>query len=79
MKEEGRKWKEGGKRNERKNGSCRTRKKMCRSGSKRFGSFPYLEKKIAGLPFLLLPSSFNSRNIKAESTPGQLLILEDTV
>lgn len=37
------------------------------------------EKKIAGLPFLLLPSSFNSRNIKAESTPGQLLILEDTV
>ena len=31
MKEEGGRWKEGGRQNKRKNGRCRTRKKMCRS------------------------------------------------
>lgn len=84
MKEEGRKWKEGGRWNKRKNGSCRTRKKMSQ-WQRGLALFHAWKKKKAGLPFLLLllsSSSFNSRNLKAEGTPGRLcgrFFLEDTL
>lgn len=51
-------------------------KEMWRSGSKKVWLFSMPEKKKLGLPFLLLlsSSSFNSRNLKAEGTPGQLCV-----